>query len=1264
MRLIFLTMDGNHAAALRSAAAQIQREYQVELRLGLYDTTRLRSAEDWSRLAEDVAQADLVFGSMLFGEEFVRPLERVLAKASCPIAVITSNPTLIRMTKLGKLSLAKREQQGEPNIFQQWAKKLRPNKSGHGEGQRQLAMLRNIGKLLKHIPGMARDLHSYIVVHQYWLHGSVENLRRMLCMLISRYIPSCKVKLPFQDPIEYPDVALLHPDASEPFADLDSYRAWQRKQGLPHTAAHGTVGLLSLRTVALSGNMAHLDALYRALERRGLAVRMAYGAGLDFRPAIDAFFGRGDVDVLLNGAGFSLIGGMAESRPDEARVALEGLDVGYFDMIPLSFQRVEEWRRDDSGLSPIQVAMNIAVPELDAAAEPLVFGGPSEVGDQFVELPDQIEIAAERIARRVALRRKPNAEKRLAVVLFNFPPTLGNIGTAAYLDVFASLYQLMKRLRNEGYRIELPASVDALREQLVEGNAQQYGTDGNVGAHLHVGEYLRLFPHARDIEPFWGTAPGQLLNDGQRFQILGAQFGNLFVGLQPSFGYERDPMRLLMAKDAAPHHGFAAFYTWIDKVFAADALLHFGTHGALEFMPGKQNGMSSSCWPVRLLGGLPHFYYYSVNNPSEATIAKRRGLATTISYLVPPLQQAGLYKGLRLLKDQIERYRQHPNPAMLADLRVQAERVGVRVELAEDASDEQLVAALAHELILVEQRMIPVGLHVLGAPPSQAELVDTLALVATFARPSMDMPTLPEQIAASLGWNYQAIRDALASEREAQQRWERIDSILRATIRQFVHDGNALAAERFLAEQTNSRPLNNGSLWLLLSNLLRGLLDEQEQAGLVRALKGGYIAPSPGNDVSRNTAVVPTGRNIHGLDPFRVPSAAAQVAGEQLMRELVARLQQQQGQIPETVAMVLWGTDNLKSDGEGFAQTLALVGARVVLDELGKVSDVALIPLRELGRPRIDVVVTASGICRDLLSHQLLLIDRAVRMAAMADEPIEFNYIRKHALAEAADRRIDLAEAATRVFSNAAGSYGASVNHLVESSNWEQEGQLSDAFLSRKSYAISGVGEPGNPYGAWREARGTLERALMTVDATFQNIDSFEVGISDVDHYYEYLGGITKSVEMARGSRPPVFVADPIATTGRLTTLEQMVRLETRAKLLNPKWFEGMLAHGYQGVREIETRVGNTYGWSATTDAVEGWVYQGVAETFLFDQEMRERMAHLNAHATAAITRRLLEANSRGFWDADEATIAQLQQIYADLEDRMEGVGVERAIGS
>lgn len=1251
MRIIVLTTQDNYTIGLRAAAAAIRRDHDVAVEVTVHTAADLADPARLAAVAQDVAGADFVLGAMLFGEAYVRPLEPILASAPCPVAVIMSNPALTRLTRIGKFSLAGQSgEDGHGGLMHA----LRP-KHGHGEVSRQLSLVKSLTRILKFLPGRFRDLHSFISLHQFWVHNSPENLQRMLCMIGERYVPGMKGRLPVEDPQLYPDVALWHPDAPAPFADMRSYEKWQRKRRLK--LDQGVVGLLSLRVITLGDNVAHLAALMRGLEARGLEARLAYTATLDNRPALDTFFkdghGQATIDLLLTTSGFALAGGMAQSRPEEARVALEALDVPFLQAIPLVFQRVEEWRRDERGLSPMHIAMNVALAELEGATEPLVYGGPSGDSGVAVPVPEQIERLAERVARRVALRRKANAEKRIALVLFNYPPNMGSIGTAAYLDVFASVYRLLGELQAAGYRVELPASAEALRQMVVEGNALVSGADANVAAYLSLEEYRRLFPAYAEIEPFWGPAPGQINSDGRRLQILGRQFGNVFVGVQPTFGYERDPMRMLMARDAAPHHGFAAFYTWIDRVFAADAVVHVGTHGALEFMPGKQAGLGPDCWPGRLLGGLPNIYYYCVNNPSEGTIAKRRGAATLVSYLVPPVQHAGLYKGLRQLKDSIDQYRQRPDAGLLETIDELAQQLGlagIEAPASQDAAEpalavEHYLACLGHELLQVEQRLIPVGLHVLGRPPEAAELTDILSLVAAFQRPAPGAPTLPERVAAAMGFDYAALRQAVARDALAQQRWRAVEDQCREAI------GRLVAGEPLRVAGVADEEL--APLAAFLRDLLSRLRADNELQGLLNALAGGYTPPSGGNDVVRDPSVVPTGRNLHGLDPYRMPSEAAQLAGAGCVRELLARLAAEQGALPETVAMVLWGTDNIKTGGEGVAQALALIGARAITDELGKVSDVALIPLAELGRPRVDVVCTVSGIFRDLMAHQAMLIDRAARLAAVADEPTEANFVRKHALAQAEALGVSVEEAAARVFSNAPGSYGANVNHLVEQSNWQDDQELGEVFMTRKGFAMT-------PAGEWREARPLLESVLGTVEATFQNVDSVETGISDVDHYYEYLGGVTKSVERLRGARPTVMVAEVEAFSGasssRVRSLEQMVRLESRAKLLNPKWFEGMLAHGYEGAHEIEVRVSNTYGWSATAGAVDGWIYQGVAETYLLDEAMRERLARLNPQATAGMTRRLLEASERGFWQADEETLERLRGIYADLEDRLEGV--------
>lgn len=1260
MRFVFLCIEANNAPALRQAAASIEREYGLRLAIDYFTPPNMHSAADWERLAASVARADFVFGSMLFGEEYVRPLSDILSSASCPVCMIMSSPSLIRQTRVGKFDLRPKPA-AEQSAFRQWLSQFQP-KHGHGEIQRQMSLVRGLSKMLKFLPGKARDIHTYVMAHQFWAASSPENLRRLLLMLIERYVPGYKGKLPVLDPQDIPEMGIFHPDSPIPFADLESYRAWRRKQR--HALLKGSVGLLTMRPFALSGNRDHLDALIRALEARGIEARTAYSPTLDMRPTVERFFTRParqrghaptvDVDLLVNTTGFALVGGPASTDPDQASATLDQLDTPMLDLFPLVFQHIEQWRTDDRGIAPFQLALNVSLPELDGATDPMVVGGMQRGREEITPLPAEIELAAERIAARVALRRTPPAERRIAITLFNFPPNLGNAGTAAYLDVFTSVFRLMQALHAAGYTVDLPASADDLRRMVVEGNALLYGTDGNVADSLPVEEYRRLFPDYVDIEPYWGPAPGELLSDGKRLHILGRRFGNVFVGLQPSFGYERDPIRLLMSKDAAPHHGFAAYYVWLRKVFQAHAVLHFGTHGALEFMPGKQAGLSAKCWPLRLIGALPNFYYYCVNNPSEGSIARRRGMATLISYLVPPVQQAGLYKGLRALKDSIDRYRAQPDPGLLADLRTQAEAL----HLVAEGEGDAYVAALSHELLQVEERMIPVGLHVLGEPPQTGEQIDTLHLIATFARvPSgpnqAPLEPLPVLIGRALGLDYAALTGRLRHDPAAQQQYRHIEEICRAAISALVEHGDGQAADEALKRYVNLNPHLLAPLWNYLLDIQRRMTTEREVSSLLRALNGGYVLPSAGNDVVRNPTVVPTGRNIHAFDPFHIPTQAAATSGTAVAHELLERIRAEQGAYPETVAMVLWGTDNIKTEGEGIAQALALIGARAVADELGRITTVELIPLAELGRPRIDVVLTVSGIFRDLFAAQARLIDRAIRLAATADEPPEQNFVRAHALAQAAELGLSVEAAATRVFSNASGSYGANVNHLVESSTWEEDGQLAEAFMTRKGFAL----QPG---GEWSESRALMERALATVSVTFQNIDSVENGISDIDHYYEYLGGLTKSVEKTRGVRPTTLMGEvaELVTPGasRVRSLEQVVRLESRAKLLNPKWYEGMLKHGYEGVHEIEIRVSNTFGWSATAQAVEDWVYQGVAETYLLDPAMRERLASLNPHATAGIAGRLLEAHNRGFWQADEETLAQLREIYADLEDRLEGV--------
>jgi magnesium chelatase subunit H len=441
-------------------------------------------------------------------------------------------------------------------------------------------------------------------------------------------------------------------------------------------------------------------------------------------------------------------------------------------------------------------------------------------------------------------------------------------------------------------------------------------------------------------------------------------------------------------------------------------------------------------------------------------------------------------------------------------------------------------------------------------------------------------------------------------------------------------------------------------LFEFLQFCLTQVVADNELGGLLTGLSGEYISPGPGGDPIRNPDVLPTGKNIHALDPQSIPTTAAVQSAKVVVDRLIDRQRaENDGKYPETIACVLWGTDNIKTYGESLAQILWMVGTKPVADAFGRVNKLELIPLNELGRPRIDVVVNCSGVFRDLFINQMALLDKAVKMAAEADEPLEMNYVRKHAIDQAAQLGVSIRDAATRVFSNASGSYSSNINLAVENGTWENEEELQNMYLARKGFAFSA----DNP-GVMEQKEDLFRASLKTADVTFQNLDSSEISLTDVSHYYD--SDPTKIVSRLRddGKAPASYMADTTTANAQIRTLSETVRLDSRTKMLNPKWYEGMLSHGYEGVRELSKRLVNTMGWSATADAVDNWVYEDANSTFMKDKEMQERLLNLNPNSFRKMVTTLLEANGRGYWDTDEENLDRLRQLYQEVEDRIEGV--------
>jgi magnesium chelatase subunit H len=712
MKITALIVGSSLLGPLRRAEEEINRRHSASLSVCAYNLGAPLDEVEWASVERDLRESLIVFVIHVTDGENASRLIQLLKRrdeSGRTVVVINCMPELMRQTRMGNLSFgakgdARSEEGSEGrarrllrNVGSWMGEQARARRKGGGHGQ-YLKLVERMPALLRFVPnaGRLRDLKHYLYLFCYFLQPTPANVASMLLYALKHYggderLSNVKVA----PPESVPAVGVYHPDAANIFESFESYRRWYdaraRRAGTQPLEASKTVGLLLMRTNVVSGTRGHYDALVRAVEREGLAALPVISTFMDNRDACSSFFVEGQkpdrergrssfgkksndgrqtpsltvglpprarVSQIVSLTGFSFVGGPAMNDSEAAVEFLKGLNVPLRSAVSLDVQTIESWRDSHTGLNPVQAGMQVAIPEIDGATEPFVYGGMPAEGVEPAALEERCRRIARRLRRWNRLQTEERKGLKVALVLFCFPPNKGNIGTAADLDVFPSLHEILERLRADGYDVEVPTDADALRETVLGGNSESFGAVANVAYRMNVEEYLRLCPYATEIEAEWGAAPGRIGTFGRDLLVQGVRLGNAFVAVQPTFGYEGDPMRLLMSRGGAPHHGFAALYTYLEKVFGADAVVHVGTHGSLEFMPGKQVGLSGECWPDRLIGELPHVYLYSVNNPSEGSIARRRSYAGLVSYLTPPVEDAGLYRELASLKELLRAYRQ------------------------------------------------------------------------------------------------------------------------------------------------------------------------------------------------------------------------------------------------------------------------------------------------------------------------------------------------------------------------------------------------------------------------------------------------------------------------------------------------------------------------------------------------------------------------------------------------------------------------------
>nr|WTB03727.1 cobaltochelatase subunit CobN [Streptomyces antimycoticus] len=1117
--------------------------------------------------------------------------------------------------------------------------------------------------------GIAAEAHAYLA------HGGPANLDQL-----ARFLS---------------DTVLLTGHGFEPPAPAPTWGPLERtgRAAAPGDVTGPTIAVLYYRAHHMSGNTAFVEALCRAVEDAGGRPLPLFVASLR-APEPELIEALGAADAIVTtvlAAGGTRPAEASAGGDDEAwdAGALAALDVPVLQALCLTSSRAA-WEENDEGLSPLDAATQVAVPEFDGRLITVPFSFKEVDEDGLPVYAADAERAA-RVAgiavRHARLRHIPAADKRLALVLSAYPTKHSRIGNAVGLDTPASAVALLRRLRADGYDLgpedgpdALPGLVsgdgDDLIRALIEagGHDQEWLTEEQLARNpvrVPAADYRRWYaalPQVlRDaVEEHWGPPPGQLFVDTSRdpegeIVLAALRRGNLLVVIQPPRGFGENPIAIYHDPDLPPSHHYLAAYRWMatpraDGGFGADAMVHLGKHGNLEWLPGKNAGLSAACGPDAALGDLPLIYPFLVNDPGEGTQAKRRVHATLVDHLVPPMARADSYGDIARLEQLLDEYAaiSAMDPAKLPAIRaqiwtlIQAARLDHDLGLEDRPDDDGFDDFLLHVdgwLCEVKDAQIRDGLHVLGTAPAGPARVN-LVLAILRARQIWGGTSALPGLREALGLDESAATRTGADEAE-----ERARGLVQAMEdAEWAPEAVEKAVVTLPEEQ---RPAVSAILAFAAREVaprLAATTDEIDHA--VHALAGGFVPAGPSGSPLRGLVnVLPTGRNFYSVDPKAVPSRLAWETGQALADSLLERYRaDNDGQWPKSVGLSLWGTSAMRTSGDDVAEALALLGVRPVWDDASRrVTGLEPVPLDQLGRPRVDVTLRISGFFRDAFPHVVGLLDDAVRLAASLEESDEDNYIRAHTRADLAAHG-DERRATTRIFGSRPGTYGAGLLQLIDSRDWRTDADLAEVYTVWGGYAY-GRGLEGRP------ARAEMESAYRRIAVAAKNTDTREHDIADSDDYFQYHGGMVATVRALKGTAPAAYIGDSTRPeTVRTRTLHEETSRVFRARVVNPRWIEAMRRHGYKGAFELAATVDYLFGYDATTGVVADWMYDKLAQTYLLDPENRAFLEQANPWALHGMAERLLEAESRGLWDEpDPEVLERVRELYLETEGGLEG---------
>ncbi|HEY2705421.1 MAG TPA: cobaltochelatase subunit CobN [Candidatus Dormibacteraeota bacterium] len=1134
----------------------------------------------------------------------------------------------------------------------------------------------------------------------YLVHGGEANVAQLVRLLSDA---TCGTEVGCEPPRPVPWDGRHHPRAPE---DPAAAEAWWRAH-LDPADDRPVVGLIFYRAHWMTGNLAVVDALSDAIEEAGCralpvfcySLRTDAGEPAAFAHLRDAG-GRRLCDALISTLSFAM-GELAVTGPQVAAewsvTALRRLGVPVVQAIAATGSR-ERWERSDAGLSPVDVVMNVALPEFDGRIVSVPVSFKESVGGVTRYVPDleRVRRCARLTARLAGLRRLPRAEVRLAVVLSSYPTRNARVGNAVGLDTPASAVRLLRALRDDGYDLgdgELPDDGDALMHRLLAGGGydREYLTADQLAAapgHLSAEAYLSWFdtvPAAarEEMRRSWGEPPGRLYAHDGGLAFAGLRFGNVLVCIQPPRGFGEDPAAIYHSPDLAPSHHYLGFHRWLGDGFGAAAVVHLGKHGTMEWLPGKALGLSAACFPDLCIADLPLFYPFVVNDPGEGTQAKRRAHAVVVDHLIPPVSTADAYGPIVAVEQLMDEYYQaqalDPDRLPLIQERIWEEvrRAHLDADLAQAAAPDDFDAFLLRMdgyLCEIKDAQIRNGLHVLGAPPDGEALLDMLLACSSVT--DGGVPGLEDSLAAACGLDLDALladRGAAVSTpvtpallpyvtgtaRVAGDVVEAVRGLARALIAELATaDFDAAVIPALLAATVPSGGAQAAleQLATVLWPALRRTTDEIDN--LLHGLRGGYVPAGPSGAPTRGmTHVLPTGRNFYSVDPKSLPTETSWRVGSRLAEAVVERHLAETGAAPRSVGIVVWGTSAMRTGGDDIAQALRLLGVRPRWTrENRRVCGLEPISPDELGRPRVDVVLRVSGFFRDAFPNLVHLFDEAVEMVSALDEDGSVNPIAARVrdqtgrlVAAGLDPATAAERARYRIFGSRPGAYGAGVLPLLDSGNWQSDADIAAVYTAWGAHAYT-----RGRYGVSAEEQ--FRSCFSSIAVAIKNQDNREHDIFDSDDYLQYHGGMIACVRALTGTAPRAYFGDSAdPARARVRDLAEEARRVFRARVVNPKWLAAMRRHGYKGAFEMAATVDYLYGYDATAGIVEGWMYAQVADEYVLGEVSQEFVRRSNPWALKAMAEKLLEAAARGLWDdADDERLRRLRAVATEVDAQLE----------